>query len=74
MYVDNILPKAQSGLGWWWSSEDWYTVWNGSKWLPSKLLDSSDATEWRLNEMEKNWNKAVYLYRYDSNVSSWKSV
>jgi hypothetical protein len=72
MYVENILPRPQAGLGWWWSPA-WFTIWDGSKWLPARNISSSAATEWRLNEMEKNWGKSVAMYRYD-NVSKWKVV
>lgn len=64
-------PKATSGLGfvsWPWSKH-WYTMWDGTAWLPSRYLASSEATDWRLNTMEKNWNRTVYLYKYDN---GWK--
>jgi hypothetical protein len=68
MYVPVQKPVEGLGVFSWW--HDWYTVWNGAKYLPARKLSSGNAMSWRLNEMEKNWGKTVYLYRYDG--SSWR--
>lgn len=57
-----------SGVGWWWSTY-YYTIWDGSKWLPLRKLTSSAAMEWYLDQKEKHWNNNTYLYKYDG---SWQ--
>ena len=59
------------GLGFW-PFDSWYTIWDGKKWLPQRYLSSGAALDWRLDQMEKNWNQAVKLYKHSNNA--WRPV
>lgn len=61
-------PAPTEGLGWWgpWS-KSWYTIWNGSRWLPARYTTSGYATDWLLDQKEANWNKTVRMYRHTGN-------
>ena len=77
MYVSPAKQAAEGlqlqpvqGLGWWWN--EWYTIWTGKKWLPARKISASLALEWKLDQMEKNWNQHVRLYRHDG--KAWRAA
>lgn len=68
------LPgSAPSGLGFIWIwAKDYYTVWNGTKYLPARYTTSGAAMDWLLDEKERNWGKTVNQFKKVG--SNWQKV
>lgn len=61
---ETIPAEGTQGLGYFWIwSKDYYTVWNGSKYLPMRYTTRGAAMDWYLDVHEANWNRSVYLLK-----------
>lgn len=65
------VPPEALGYIWIWA-KDYYTIWDGAKWLPARYITSGSALDWLLDVKERNWGKAVTQYKKVG--PAWKRV
>lgn len=65
------VPPEALGYIWIWA-KDYYTIWDGTKWLPARYVTSGSALDWLLDVKERNWGKSVTQYKKVG--SQWKKV
>lgn len=60
----------------WWELKSWFTVWDGSRWLPSRRLTRNQADNWYIDTIELRSAHApmaaIRMYQWDG--ATWKKV
>lgn len=61
---EQLPSETTQGLGFFWIwAKDYYTVWNGTGYLPARYLTRSVANDWYLDMKEKYWNQSTRLLK-----------